>query len=373
MDRQLNRLKILALGLLLGLPFSSFAMTHAAGETVTQRDAVNDDYYAAGSKVDVDADIAGDLVVAGGDLFIGNRVQADVIAAGGSIDLRGEVADDVRVAGGEITIDANIGDDLVAAGGEIRVTSGTSVGGDAWLAGGEVTMDGTINKDLMVGGGTIQIGGTIHGNVTIEGGELHILKNALIDGNLLYKGPHKATINPDAKIVGTVTYEKSEWDHGERGYGIFFLGTMLAASIVLFLLFPGFTVSAARRISVQPWQSLGLGLILLIVTPIIAILFISIVLGVWVGLIIIALYLVALPIGFLISCFFLGDWGARLLRKEVSTKGRRILSVALVMILLGLIQLIPVFGGLLFFVLLLLGLGSAMLQIHNVYNQPAAS
>jgi cytoskeletal protein CcmA (bactofilin family) len=372
MERQINILKIVALGLLLGLPFSSFAMTNA-GETVTQRGTVDDDYYAAGSKVDIDADIAGDLVAAGGDLFIARRVQADVIAAGGSINLRGEVADDVRVAGGEITIDANIGDDLVAAGGEIRVTSGTTVGGDAWLAGGEVTIDGTINKDLVVGAGTIEIAGIIHGNVTIESGELHILKNAVIDGDLRYKSPEKATINPDSRITGTITYEQSEWDRDESGYGIFFLGTMLVASIVLFLLFPGFTVSAARKISAQPWQSLGLGLILLIITPIIAILLVSIMLGLWVGLSLIALYLVALPIGFLIGCFFLGDWGARLMHKELSTKGRRILSVTIVIILLGLIQLIPVLGGLLFFILLLLGLGAAMLQIHNVYNQPAVS
>ena len=370
MERWITIIKILSLGFLLGLSFSSFATTDA-GENVILRGTVNDDYYAAGSKVDVDADIAGDLVIAGGDLFIGNRVQADVMAAGGSINLRGEIADDVRVAGGDITIDANIGDDLVAAGGEIRVTSGTSVGGDAWLAGGEVFIDGTINKDLIVGAGTIQIGGTIHGNVKVEGGELHILKNAVIDGNLHYRSPDKATIHPDVKITGTVTYEETEWDTSSRDSGIFFSLTMLAASIVLFLLFPGFTVSAARRISAQPWQSLVLGFLLLVVTPIIAVLLVSIMLGVWVGLSLIALYLVALPIGFLVSCFFLGDWGARLMHKEVSTKGRRIFSVAIVIILLGLIQLIPVFGGLLIFILLLFGLGAVMLQIQNVYNKPS--
>jgi len=367
MERWINIVKILFLGLLLGLPFSSFAMTDV-GETIIQRGTVDDDYYAAGSKVDVDADIAGDLVVAGGDLFIGKRIQADVIAAGGSINLRGEVADDVRVAGGDIIIDANIGDDLIVAGGEIRVTSGTTVGGDAWLAGGDVSIDGTINKDLYVGAGTIQIAGIIHGNVTIEGGELDILKNAVIDGNILYKSPDKATINPDSKITGTITYEKSEWDRNESGYSIFFLLTILASSIVLFLLFPGFTVSAARRISAQPWQSLGLGIMLLIITPIIGLLLVSIILGVWVGLSIIALYLVALPIGFLVSCFFLGDWGARLVHKELSTKGRRILSVVIVILLLGLIQLIPVLSGLLMLVLLLLGLGAAILQIQNVYT-----
>ena len=372
MERHINIVRMLSLGFLLGLSFPSDAMTDA-GETVTQRGTVNDDYYAAGSKVDIDADIAGDLVAAGGDLLIGKRVQADVMAAGGTVILRGQVADDVRVAGGDITIDANIGDDLIAAGGEVKVTSGTSVGGDAWLAGGDVFIDGTINKDLYVGAGNIQIAGTIHGNVTLEGGEIHILKNTLIDGNLHYKSPHKATISPDATITGKITYEKTEWEHRHRGSGIFFMVTMLAAGIVLFLLFPGFTVSAARKISSQPWQSLGLGFLFLVVTPIIAVLLISIVLGVWVGLSIMALYFVALLIGFLVSCFFLGDWGARLLRKDLPTKGRRILSVAIAIILLGLIQLIPVVSGLLIFILLLFGLGATMLQIRNDYNQPSAS
>jgi hypothetical protein len=372
MQRQITIVKILSLGLLLALSFPTFAATEA-GETVTQRGTVNDDYYAAGSKVDIDADIVGDLVAAGGDLFLGHRVQSDVMAGGGTISLRGEVGDDVRVGGGDITIDAKIGDDLIAAGGEVRVTSGTSVGGGAWLAGGNVYLDGTINKDLNVAAGNIQIAGTIHGNVMLEGGEIHILKNTVIDGDLHYKSPQKATISPDAKITGTITFEKTEWEHHHGGYGIFFMVSMLVASIVLFLLFPGFTVSAAHRISSQPWKSLGLGFLLLVVTPIIAILLISIFLGVWVGLSIMALYFVSLPIGFLISCFFLGDWGARLLRKEVSTKGRRILSVAIVIILLGLIQLIPVIGGLLIFILLLFGLGAVALQLHNNYKQPSLS
>jgi cytoskeletal protein CcmA (bactofilin family) len=368
MDRQITIVKVLTLGLLLGLSVTSFAMTDA-GETVTQRGTVDDDYYAAGSRVDVDADIAGDLVVAGGDLFIGKRVQADVMAAGGTINLRGEIVDDVRAAGGEITIDAKIGDDLIAAGGEVRVTSGTSVGGGAWLAGGDVFMGGTINKDLMAGAGNIQIAGTIHGDVTLQGAEIEILKSAVIEGNLLYRSPQEAKIDPDAKITGTITYEETEWDHGDRGAGIIFSVTMLVASFVLLLLFPGFTVSSARRIASRPWQSLGLGFLLLVVTPIIAVLLISIVLGVWIGLSMMALYFVALLSGFLVSCFFLGDWGARLLGKELSTTGGRMLSVAIVIVLLGLIQLIPVLGGLLIFVLLLFGLGAMMLQVHHDYNQ----
>lgn len=368
MNKGKNIIKALSFGLILIFPIASFS-AQDTGETVTKRGTVNDDYYAAGGTVNIDADIAGDVVVSGGDLFIGHRIQADVMAAGGSINLRGEVQDDVRTAGGEINIDANIGDDLFAAGGEIRVSSGTSIKGEAWLAGGDVNMAGTIDKDLHIGAGNIFLSGIIHGDVELEGGEIQILQGTLIKGNLHYKSPNEAKIHPDAKINGKVTYEQTEWGDPHRGYGIFFSLTLIVAGIVLFLFFPGFTMSAAARVPAKPWGSLGVGFALLVVTPIAAVLLMSIVLGVWVGLSILALYFVALPIGLLISCFFLGDWGARLLHKDVTTKGRRLLSVTIAIIFLGLLHLIPVVGSLLTFALLLFGLGAGISQLHFVYRQ----
>lgn len=79
----------------------------------------------------------------------------------------------------------------------------------------------------------------------LEGGEIQILEGAVIKGSLYYKSHNKAKVNPAAKITGTVTYEQMEWDLSHRGYGIFFSLTLVIASIVLFLLFPGFTMSSA--------------------------------------------------------------------------------------------------------------------------------
>lgn len=368
MNKAGNIVKALSLGVMLVFPFASFS-TPDAGETVSKRGTVNDDYYAAGGTVNIDADIAGDAVVSGGDLFIGRRIQGDVLAAGGSISIRGEILDDVRTAGGDIDIDAVIGDDLIAAGGEIRVSSASSTAGEAWLAGGDIHMAGTINKGLHIGGGDIVISGTIRGDVELVGGEIEIIEGAVIEGNLKYRSPDEAKIHPDANISGAVTYEQMEWDRPHRGYGIFFVLTMIVAGIGLVLLFPGFTMSAAGKISDEPWKSLGVGFVVFIVTPIAAVLLMSIVLGVWVGLSILALYFVALLTGFLVSCSFVGDWGARLIRKDVATTGRRLLSVTLAIVVLGFVQLIPVIGGLLIFALLLLGLGAGISQLYFVYSQ----
>jgi len=93
------------------------------------------------------------------------------------------------------------------------------------------------------------------------------------------------------------------------------------------------------------------------------------VLGLIIILWILAFYFVALLIAFLIGCFFLGDWGAKRFNKKITTTGHRLISVSIVILLLGIMQLIPVLGGLLIFAVLLLGFGAGMLQLHFIYHQ----
>jgi cytoskeletal protein CcmA (bactofilin family) len=360
--------KILCLILMLSFPTLSMSMPES-GETVTKRGNVEDDYYAAGASVDIDAVVSGDVVTAGGELYIGHHIKGDVIAAGGSIRLSGNIQDDVRVAGGDITIDANIGDDLIASGGRINVSAATTVGGDAWLAGGDIRVAGTINRDLSAGAGSLRLSGKVHGDVRVQAGELHILQGAVIDGDVLYRGPHEAIIHPDASISGNVTYEQVEWDDSQKGSGIFFFITMTVAAIVLFKLFPGFTLSAVARVSADPLKTIGAGFLVLILVPVAAALMISVIVGVWVGLSLMALYFVALILGFLIACFFVGDWAAVRFNRDVSTTGRRLISVSLVLLVLSLIKLIPVVGGLFIFALLLAGLGALTLQLKDGYSQ----
>ena len=363
-----NLITILSLVFILVFSLPGLAMPESA-ETVMKRGNINDDFYAAGGTVDINAVITGDVVAAGGELFIGHHIKGDVIIAGGSIQLRGDIQDDVRCAGGDIRVDANIGDDLIASGGRINVSSDSTIGGEAWLAGGEVRVAGTVKKDLVVGAGSIQLSGTVHGDVKLEGGEIMILEGTIIHGDLHYSSPQEAVIHATAKITGNVTYEQSEWHQPHRGTGIFFVLTMIVASIVLFKLFPGFTMASVNRISADPLKSLGAGFLALVIIPVLAGLLMAIVLGIWVSLSIMALYLVALILSFLVSCFYLGDWAVRRLNKDIRTTRGRLFSVSLAIFVVGLFRLIPVIGGLLIFILLLLGLGAVTLQLKELYRQ----
>lgn len=364
-------LKILSLILLFSFSSFSFAMQQS-GETVMQRSNIEDDFYAAGDSVDINAMITGDVVTAGGELYIGHDIKGDVLAAGGTVQLRGDIQDDVRVAGGQIFIDANIGDDLIVGGGKVDVSASATVGGEAWLSGGDIRVAGTVNRNLIAGAGSIRLSGTVHGDVQLEAGEVHILQGAVIDGDLFYRSPQEATIHPDAIISGNVTFEQVEWDHSSKGVSIFFFITMAVAAIVLFKLFPGFTLSAVARITATPLNTLAAGLLVLIVMPVIGVLLVSTIVGVWVGLSIMALYFVTLITGFLVACFFVGDWAAMRLNRDVSTTGRRLISVSLAILVLSFVKYIPVAGGLILFALLLSGLGAVVMQLKHLYKQSHA-
>jgi len=367
--KQVTGLLLLFLSVcMLAIPLTAFAMPES-GETVSKRGTIDDDFYAAGGTVDINAVVAGDVVAAGGDLYIGHHIEGDVIAAGGTVTIRGEILDDVRTAGGDITVDGIIGDDLIASGGRIKLSPDALVSGKAWLAGGDIYIAGTVNRDLVVGAGSVSIAGVVHGDVRIESGSLEILDGALISGDVYYRGPSEAFIHPGSKITGQVHYEQVDWERPHEGMGIFFALSMIVASIVFYKLFPGFTQSTTDRLSADPLKSLGTGLVTFIMVPVIAALMMAIVVGIWVGVSIMALYLVALITGLLMAFFAVSDWSARRFNIGVSSTKRRLLVTAVVILVIALLGNIPVIGGLIMFVLLLTGLGAEVMQLRTLYKQ----
>lgn len=350
------------------LSFSLLAAAPDTGETVNRRGAVTDDYYAAGGKVMIDANVKGDVIAGGGSVTVGTQISEDIMAVGGTITVRGRVRDDVRIAGGTITIDANVGDDLMLVGGTIEITPSARIAGDAIIGGGTIDMSGTIDGDLTMGGGKVEIAGIVHGDVQIEAGEIELKEGARIDGNLTYKSPNKAEISPGAEVRGKISYTETERYQPGKGFMFIPVITLTVAGIVLLLVFPNFTQAAAARVSKDFWKNLGLGFALLVATPIAAILLISVVVGFHVGAPLLLLYIVAVLTAFLIGAYFVANYGARVLNFDNSTRGRQVATLIAAMLVLYLLRLIPVLGALVIFLLLVTALGASSLQLYEVYR-----
>ncbi|KKS80437.1 MAG: hypothetical protein UV54_C0006G0012 [Candidatus Beckwithbacteria bacterium GW2011_GWA2_43_10] len=107
----------------------------------------------------------------------------------------------------------------------------------------------------------------------------------------------------------------------------------------------------------QPGAVIGWGLLFLTAMPLLASLFIISLIGIPLGVVTILFYLVSFPLAKLLAAFSLGS---RLL-KDVRLE-KPYLSLALGLIIMVILQLIPIFGWLAYFILILFGLGILTLQ-----------
>jgi cytoskeletal protein CcmA (bactofilin family) len=352
------------------------AAAQQAGASVVVRGPVHDNLYAAGGEVDVRAEADADVVAAGGRVVIDGVVGRDVLAGGGDVTIRGRVGDDVRVAGGMVTVVAPIAGELLAAGGRVRLAPETTVAGRVWLAGGDVEVRGRIGKALRVAGGRIRLDGQVDGDVELVGGDVEIGSGARISGRLTYRSPHQAKIDPGALITGGITYIEPKLPRAVARTASIVVNVagllwLMVTGVVLLLLFPGVFARSARTIATNPWKSLGLGLAVLVVTPVVVMVLFFSVLGIPLAFTATALYAVALLIGFLVAAVFLGDMGG-LLRQRRPSPGGQIVRLLAALIVLTLARWIPVVGGLILFLALLFGLGALALESHRAYAGPSA-
>jgi cytoskeletal protein CcmA (bactofilin family) len=349
------------------------------GRAVVKQGPIREDLYMAGEHVQALGEMGGDVVVAGGKIGIDGQVSQDILAAGGAIDIRGSVGDDVRAAGGDVTLAAAVAGDVVVAAGSIALGAGTRIGGHSWLAGGDIEVAADVGRELRAAAGTLLISGVVQGDAEVVTGELVLLPTARIEGNLTYRSPQQATIHPGAQVLGKTVYIPVERPgaltrtHAAALFGLVVL-SLTVTGLVLYLLLPSFTVGAARTLRTAPWKSLGLGLVVLLVAPFVALMLMATLLGMPLGLIVLALYVVSLLAGLLIAAFALGELIAYpLCRGRRMSGGWRMVSLFLAVLVLVLLPFIPAVGGLLLFLALLFGLGAWTLRAYRARTAPAAA
>jgi cytoskeletal protein CcmA (bactofilin family) len=365
---QLLRLWLLAVALMPAL-----AQAQHVGEVIMKHGEIDDDLYLAGGQVDLYATVNGDVVVAGGELNLEGDVNADAMAAGGVVTLLSVVADDARLAGGHVRIKGKIGDDLVAAGGRIHLSPVARVGGRAWLSGGEIRVDGHIVDELRAAAGRIIITGKVDGNVELRAEHITITESAEINGNLHYKSPREADIAAGVRIDGEVVHTPVDVDFKPVIAQLVFAGLVVLISfiltaVVLYLLFPEFSQRVSQSLQGQIWLSLGIGLAVFAAVPVLAVILLSTFVGLWLGLLLLVIYVVVLLTGYICAALFIANAGLKKMGKTEVSRATGASALALTLFGLALISLVPLLGGLISWLVLLAGIGALSRQLYSQYS-----
>lgn len=356
------------IGLLLIVPFTTLGATYQTHERALISLPMNDDFYVVGGKLQVDSPINGDLVMAGGEIEINSNITNDLIVAGGRITINGTVGDDARIAGGEIDIYGNIIDDLiVVGGGQVHIYKDSKIGGDLIINGGEIRVDGTVNGNLIINGGRVILDGTAN-NIEINGGMFEI--SGTVNG-ISKIVSEEIIIDSSAKFNGDVNYwtKKGRVDFGSAkatynvelgkkinelkrgimvlGFGIkstFFVSGILAILILIY--FRKFFTTISSKLEKNIWRNFGIGILYFILTPIATIFLFMTLVGIPLALLLMAFYgfsiFFAVPIVSVVSALYL----EKRYKKKWSTLKFFGTCVG-VYIALGIIMIIPLFGGLL--------------------------
>jgi cytoskeletal protein CcmA (bactofilin family) len=329
--------------------------------TVPAGETVQGDLIASGGTARIDGRVDGDLVASGGQVMVAGTVTGDLLAAAGSATISGQVDGDARIASGQATLQqqARVGEDLLLGAGQASIDSGAQIGGDLIFATGRMQMDGAVAGSVLGSAGNYTQGGSVGGSQRVNLGQ------------------------PDQPQEPTLADRTVD---ALRRYV-----SILIVGVLLLWLLPRVIRGAAVEARRRPLPSLGvgvlgfIGVIVALVLVVLATVLVAVVLGLLgfgslTGVTVFGGLLAAAIIAFLfvLALFFVAQatmglaLGRLLLRGE---GGRSFLgrlgALALGVLVVVLVAAIPVVGGWLEALLVLLGLGALLLMARPGRRQVA--
>ena len=360
-----------------GLASASGCTVHYDGDDAVTHE-FGSDYFGVGGLLNLTDAVEGDALLAGGRVSTASEVNGDLVVVGGELSIGGAVGDDLYAAGGDVQFDAIVSGNARVAGGDVAVGPATVVAGALSLSGGRIEFDGNTHQYLQATGGSVRINGQVHGDAEVRAEELVIGPEARIGGRLVYRGPAEPVIPEGAVVSGGLEFERDTsrryFDDArpqvrDAVYGVgaflWFAGVFVAGALYLLLL-PAFASEAAATIGRKPLPSLGLGLAILLCVPFVAVVLLITIIGIPVALLLVALYLLVLFLGWVTAALFLAQRGLAAARPgRPVTRGWLLLALLLGLVALWLLKQIPLAGGLIGCIALLAGIGALAWQAFN--------
>lgn len=301
----------------------------------------------SGTVVVEEGETVSSIETAAGSVIVRGTVTGDVSALAGDVVIDGTVGGDVNVAAGNVRISGSVDGDVNAGAGNVRLEEGGTVGGNFQVGAGNVQLDGRIDGDAVIGAETITLGET-----------------ASIGGSLRYDGSLQG--NRDA-VEGEIVRDPSIGSETDPSFesivsGLFtvygFIVNLLLGGLLL-LLFPRFSDQIADRVATEPLRTGAIGLGLFVVVPLLLLVFAVTVIGIPLAVAGAFLFAFVAWVALVYGRFALGAWLLSLADYE-----NRWAALLLGLLLGAVFGLVPYVGGLLNFLVFVLGLGALA---HGLY------
>jgi len=289
----------------------------------------------------------------GGSVVVGadETVAGDLDVFAGSVAIHGTVEGDVRAVGGTVRIDGTVTGNVSATAGSVVIGPDATIEGSLTGAGGDVTIAGSVQGDVQVGAEIVRV-----------------TETAEIAGNLEYGGTLERASG--ASIAGTISADSDLGFDSPLGFsipswivGIYAFMVGLLGAVILLGLFPDFSGSVATAGTAQPLRSGAIGIVALVGIPVGLVVLVLTIVGIPLALIGLFIYLLGLWVGSLYGRYAVGTFV--LTQLDTENRWLALLTGFLAVAALG---RLPVAGGLIQLVVLLIGLGGLAATLLERYR-----
>lgn len=287
------------------------------------------DLYLLGWHVNISEEVNGDLFVLGGNVRVHGPVHGNVFIAGGSIEIDGPVDGDINLIGVSVaskskcracrmfgvsaTNEGETQRDVLAFGA--LVTTNDTVHGDSLLGGGQINVSGLHDKGVFIFAHSAVISAKVKGDSRIDADSIVIDSKALLLGNLVYKSP-RGLLGQVQNVKGTVTHEFPSPQLPARwhmpwlyllSHKLFSALWLTVVGLVSLTWFPRSSQSVVDAMLHFPWESFGMGVLLIFAIPGISILLIVTLLGLPLGIFLFAVFGVGIYLTRLFASIYIGE------------------------------------------------------------------
>ena len=263
----------------------------------------------------------------------------------------GETAEEVSTVWGDVTVEGKVENNVKSAFGNI------------WV-------EGPVGGNVDAGAGDVHVYAPVGGNVDVGHGDVYLERGARVNGNISYHNGSlydRSDTITGPKTIGAISDLEDSPVGGffsnAIGWTVMTLG-LIAVAVILAVAAPRPLRASARSLEAAPGRSLVLGLGSVPAAVVVSVLLLLTGVGILLLVLLWPVYLALVLFGVFVVAYFLGS-------KVVLFTGRYragdALAAAIGAFLVSAACLIPIFGGLVFVILALLGAGAA---ISTLFTRP---
>jgi cytoskeletal protein CcmA (bactofilin family) len=315
--------------------------------------------------IDIAGTIKGDLVVFGDLITIRGSVEGNVLAFARRVEISGTIGGSLVSAGQTVIVSGHVGRNLVGAGGTVTLGNAAEVASNVIAMAGEAVVEGKTGRDFGFFGGVLDMRGDIARHLVFRGGQASLGDTTRVGGDLIAFAQKEESVQiasgaviQGKRNISPIPRPQAESRFLTARFYIWQIVRILAAfvaGLLLFKLVPW--LAPAGIASGKQWLiSGGIGFLVLVSVPLAAIIVGFTVIGLPVALISLALWAAGLYFSKIIVAEFVG--------RSIMNRGGAVPLLAGLLLVIFAVNL-PWIGGLINFLLCLMGLGAIVMAIYR--------